>query len=196
MKTPSPDPGASSNQAPRADSKSLRAHIRAAAAERVRLHAAGARANDAPETLKHAYADSHAFLDRLVDEAALRRLSEGEPDALEYALCFLEVYPLCPDSGFAIRDLVRALRDTRLPDEVTSRLRAALLTILTHPVRDEMKHLRKLALKVADESFVLDLDGLVESADLVTAENARALARYLTLPRPETDGPTSLAFDR
>lgn len=161
-------------------SEFLRRHIRECAAERAALHAAGARQPDAPPELVARYAATRAFLEKLTAPDALARLSAGDPDAVEYALCFLEVYPLCPDSGFAVRDLVRALRDTSVPDKNAPRLRAAMLTILNRPPRDEFKHLRRLALRVADTAFIEALDRMSESAEIVPAENARVLAAYIT----------------
>ena len=160
-------------------SAQMRAAIRAAATERTRLHALGARTPEAAPELAAAYAANREFLEKLNSPEALALLSAGDEDALEYAACFLEVYPLCPDSGFAMRDLVRALRDTRIPANLGKRLRVAFLTIVTHPARDEMKHLRQLALRVSDQPFVLALDRLTESRDLVTAENSRSLANYI-----------------
>jgi hypothetical protein len=154
--------------------------IREAAAERNRLHALGARLPSAAPELVSAYADSRAFLDRAVSDEALARLRSRDPAALEYAVCFLEVYPLCPDSGFAVRDLVKAFKNSYITEDFTGRLRAALLAIAAQPPRDELKHLRQLALKVADEAFVADLDKLGDSDDLVAAANARLFADYIT----------------
>lgn len=163
-----------------AASENFRELIRSGAAERNRLHALGARTPEASPELIAAYAANRAFIEKINAPEALARLSAGDEDALEYAVCFLEVYPLCPDSGFAMRDLVRALRDTAIPANLGKRLRAAFLAIVTHPARDEMKHLRRLALRVSDQPFVLALDRLAESRDIDTAENARSLATYIS----------------
>lgn len=162
------------------DSESTRRAIREAAAERVRLHAMGARLPSASPELVSAYTATGAFLKKLTSDDALERLRAGDTDALEYAACFLEVHPLCPDSGFAVRDLVKVLKHAKIPGNIAARLRIALLAIAGQPPRDELKHLRQLALKVADETFVSDLDRLGESHDIVAAANARVFADYIT----------------
>ncbi|MEN9591808.1 MAG: hypothetical protein RJA21_260 [Gemmatimonadota bacterium] len=162
------------------DSQAIRRTLSNAAAERNRLHDLGARRPEAAPELIAAYAASGEFLDRLTSDDALARLRARDPVALEHAACFLEVYPHCPDSGFAVRDLVKTFKHAYIPENFTGRLRAALLAIAAQPPRDELKHLRQLALKVADEAFVADLDKLGESRDLVAAANARLFADYIT----------------
>lgn len=161
------------------NSEETRRAIREAAAERSRLHAAGARRADAPPELATAYARNREFIDRVTGDEALARLRAGDPAALGHAVCFMEVYPLCPDSGFAARDLAKTLRHAEIPGAFAGRLRAALLALATLPPRDEIKYLRQLALKVADEAFVADLDKLGESDDPVAAANARIFADYI-----------------
>lgn len=158
-------------------SDAMRVAIRAAAAERARLHAA----RRAGEPVSEAdYAATRAFIDRATSPAALASLQSGGRDALEYGVCFLEVYPFCPDSGFAARDLARALRTAPLSREHEARLRAAFLHIAAGPSRDESRHLRPLLLRVADESLLAALDEMAESAPEDSARgHARALADYL-----------------
>ncbi len=159
--------------------------ILAAAEERNRWH----RARLAGEPgAAEAFAGSRAFIDRLTAPDALAALARVEPDALEYAVCFLEAHPRCPDSGFAIRDLVRALKPAAIPEAAAARLRAALLDIVRQPARDEFKHLRQLALKVADSDLLSALDTLAETApdDSPARANARALGDYLTRRHDDT----------
>lgn len=163
-------------------SEAIRTAIREAAVERARLHEhlksmpPGAR----PAPLAEAYAKSRGFIDRITGAEALAALRAGAPAALEYAVCFLEEHPFCPDSGFALRDIARTLKHVRIPPPHAARIRAALLDLAALPARDEMKHLRQLALTVADEEFLHALDALADAAEGPGRENATALATYLT----------------
>ena len=67
-----------------------------------------------------------------------------------------------------------------MPPAAAARVRTALLAIVAQPARDEMKHLRQLALAVADEEFLLALDALADSGATPASPNAVALANYLT----------------
>ncbi len=160
----------------------LRRTIREAAAERNRLHEALRTTTPGTGTGEEAraYAATRRFIDRMRSPEALAALAAGEPDALEYALCFLEEHPFCPDSGFALRDIARALRRSPMPPAAAARVRTALLAIVAQPARDEMKHLRQLALAVADEEFLLALDALADAGATPASANAVALANYLT----------------
>lgn len=171
------------------DPESLRTAIRAAADHRNRCHAAVRAGTPGADT---AFAASRDFITRLTAPDALARLARAEPDALDYATAFLEVYPRCPDSGFAVRDIVRALKTAPIPGHAAARLRAALLTLATQPARDEFRHLRQLALKVADSAFLDDLDSLAEAHDETTDahRNARALGDYLARHRDHPPGIT------
>ena len=158
-------------------SEKTRHAIRVAAERRAALHAA-ARAGDTRAGAE--YPESKNFLEQLTAPAALDALTRGDHAAWEYALCFLEVYPRCPDSGFAVRDLVRAIKHAELPEYALPRLRTALLSIAAQPARDELKHLRHLALKVADEPFLHALDDLAAAAPDDLESAARTLADYIT----------------
>ncbi len=159
-----------------------RRFIREAAQERARI-SQEVRAyprDGAPESLREAYARTRRFIERATAPEALAALAAGDAEALEYAVCFIEEHPFCPDSGFALRDIARALKSARIPEPEAARLRAALLAIFGGPTRDEMKHLRQLALVVADEDFVRALDALGESGSDEVGANAAALAGYIS----------------
>lgn len=162
--------------------ETTRRAILAAAAERARLHDAlrAAASERTHSGVTRDYEASRHFIDRITKANALSALAAAEPDALEYAVCFLEAHPLCPDSGFALRDIARSLKRADIPAPHAARIRTALLNIVAKPSRDEMRHLRQLALTVADEGFLHALDALVASGVEPGSGNAMAMTTYLT----------------
>lgn len=55
-------------------------------------------------------------------EGALSRIEEGEPLAVESAICFLEIRPFFFRSGFMFKDILRKCRKAPLTQEQAARL--------------------------------------------------------------------------
>jgi hypothetical protein len=119
------------------DSELIKERIRENAAEITRLH------SRIDETYSHrsesaekrheweqACAEFHARYDRLAfptgyqGGGALRRIEYGDPEAMEAAICFLEVRPYFFRSGYMFKDILRKCRRAPLSPDQAERLRA------------------------------------------------------------------------
>lgn len=49
-------------------------------------------------------------------DEALKKISQGDPQSVEYALCFVEVRPYFFRSGYMYKDLIRKLKNAPLSD--------------------------------------------------------------------------------
>jgi hypothetical protein len=118
------------------DSELIRERIRESAAEIVRLHSriheTYARRSESPERMrewKGACAEFHARFDRLAfptgyqGGGALRRIEYGDPEAMEAAVCFLEVRPYFVRSGYMFKDILRKCRRAPLTSAQAGRLK-------------------------------------------------------------------------
>jgi hypothetical protein len=117
------------------DSEGIKERIRENAAEIVRLH------SRIHETYSHrsasaekrreweqACSEFHARYDRLAfptgyqGGGALRRIEYGDPEAMEAAICFLEVRPYFFRSGYMFKDILRKCRKAPLSADQAARL--------------------------------------------------------------------------
>lgn len=116
------------------DSEGIKEHIRKNAAEIVRLHAR------IHETVRHrqesakkrleweqACADFHTHYSNLAFPGgyagALERITAGDPNTMEAAICFLECRPYFFRSGYMFKDLLRKCRRAPLSPKQAARLR-------------------------------------------------------------------------
>jgi hypothetical protein len=116
------------------DSDRLKQRIRENAAEIVRLH------SRIHETLAHrgknaekrrewerACAELHARYDKLAFPGgyggALQRISSGDPETMEAAICFMECRPYFFRSGYMFKDILRRCRRAPLSSEQAARLK-------------------------------------------------------------------------
>jgi hypothetical protein len=116
------------------DSDRIKEQIRANAAEIVRLH------SRIHETVKHrtknpekrheweqACAEFHARYEGLAFpggyRSALQRISRGDPDAMEAAICFLELRPYFFRSGYMFKAILPRCRRAPLTLEQAARLK-------------------------------------------------------------------------
>lgn len=116
------------------DSDHIRKRIRANEAEIVRLHSriretlADRAKNPAKRReWQEACAEFHARYERLAFpggySGALERISFGDPEAMEAAICFLECRPYFFRSGYMFKDILRRCRRAPLSAEQTARLK-------------------------------------------------------------------------
>ena len=135
------------------DSDRLKQRIRESAAEIVRLH------SRIHETLAHrekspkkrreweqACADFHARYDGLAFpggyDGALQRISSGNPEAMEAAICFLECRPYFFRSGYMFKDILRRCRRAPLSPEQAARLGAIEERLADWKQRKQSKKVR------------------------------------------------------
>jgi hypothetical protein len=114
----------------------MKQRIRENAAEIVRLHSrigeTYARRSQSPERMQewekacaefHARYDSLAFPTGYQGGGALRRIEYGDPEAMEAAICFLEIRPYFFRSGYMFKDILRKCRRAPLSTAQAVRLK-------------------------------------------------------------------------
>jgi hypothetical protein len=117
------------------DSEHLRQQIRDNAQEIVRLHSRihetylqRSESRDKRGEWEKACAEFHTRYDRLAfptgyqGGGALRRIEYGDPEAMEAAVCFLEVRPYFFRSGYMFKDILRKCRKAPLSADQAARL--------------------------------------------------------------------------
>jgi hypothetical protein len=116
------------------DSGHLKQRIRENEAEIVRLHsrihmtfAHRPKNPDKRREWEQACAEFHARYDGLAFpggySGALKRISSGDPEAMEAAICFLECRPYFFRSGYMFKDILRRCRRAPLSVEQVARLK-------------------------------------------------------------------------
>ena len=118
------------------DSERIRERIRENAAEierlRSRIYEAYALRSKSPEKKKkweqacaefHARYDSLAFPGGYQGGGALNRILHGDSEAMEAAICFLEIRPYFFRSGYMFKDILRKLRQAPLSSDQAARLK-------------------------------------------------------------------------
>jgi hypothetical protein len=118
------------------DSERIRQQIRENAAEIVRLHsriretyAQRSKSSQKMEEWKRACAEMHSRYSELAfpggyDGDVLDRILSGDVQAMETAICFLEVRPYFFRSGYMFKDILRKCRRAPLSRNQAERLRA------------------------------------------------------------------------
>jgi hypothetical protein len=84
---------------------------------------------------------------------AMSRLREGDSDAVEAALLFVEADPWCFRSGYWKQDIMRYLRHVTLTDEQTGRVRAVLYASVKVGLRMEFREYCRTARVVDSAQF-------------------------------------------
>jgi hypothetical protein len=116
------------------DSSRIKEQIRQSAEEIVRLHSRihetlPNRGKNPAKTREweQACADFHSRYDELAFPGgytgALERISSGEPNAMEAAICFLECRPYFFRSGYMFKDILRRCRRAPLSTKQIERLK-------------------------------------------------------------------------
>lgn len=119
------------------DSERLRQRIRENAAEIVRLHSRihetfvhRSKSAEKRHEWEQACAEFHARFDKLAfpggyqGGGALIRVMYGDPEAMEAAICFLEIRPYFFRSGYMFKDILRKCRRAPLSADQAERLRS------------------------------------------------------------------------
>lgn len=117
------------------DSDGIKERIRESAAEIVRLHSrirttVRHRGENSKKRLEweKACAEFHARYSDLAFpggyDGALGRITSGDPNTMEAAICFLECRPYFFRSGYMFKDILRRCRRAPLSPKQTIRLRA------------------------------------------------------------------------
>lgn len=119
------------------DSERLKQRIRENAAEIVRLHSRigetfeqRSKSAEKRREWEQACAEFHARFDKLAfpggyqGGGALIRVMYGDPEAMEAAICFLEIRPYFFRSGYMFKDILRKCRRAPLSADQAARLRA------------------------------------------------------------------------
>ena len=112
----------------------MKERIRENAAEIVRLHsrihetwAQRSMSSEKKREWEQACAEFHARYEELAFpggyRGALDRVSSGDPEAMEAAICFLEYRPYFFRSGYMFKDIVRRCRRAPLLPEQAARLK-------------------------------------------------------------------------
>jgi hypothetical protein len=87
---------------------------------------------------KQACQEFHANYDRLAfpggywsdtDSNALQRIVSGDQQAVEAAICFLEIRPYFFRSGYMFKDILRKAKKAPLSDEQSARLKVVLANL-------------------------------------------------------------------
>ena len=103
----------------------------------------------------------HESYDRLALPGGLKRglarLKAAEPEAVETAIAFLLADPWFHGSGFIKQDLCRALHGLTFSKDQGARINRAVLRVIDRGFRPELRTLRRLARRTADEGFLDDL---------------------------------------
>jgi len=117
------------------DSEHIRQQIRENATEIVRLnariketYAQHSKSSEKMREWKQACAEFHARYAGLAFPSGekgdvLQRILRGEPEAMEAAICFLEVRPFFFRSGYMFKDILRKCRRAPLTAEQAARLK-------------------------------------------------------------------------
>jgi hypothetical protein len=102
----------------------------------------------------------------------IERLRNGERDAIEPAITFLEVDPWVFRSGYAKETILRFLKRTDLDDEQAARLRRVILAAVDAGDRREFRGYCRLARRVVDDDLRLALLERLRSSDRGRARRA------------------------
>ncbi|HEY2841523.1 MAG TPA: hypothetical protein VGJ26_20355 [Pirellulales bacterium] len=116
------------------------------------------------ERRHHAAAQEfHASYDALAFPGGLNALRNGDPEAVEKAIRFLEADPLFFRSGYIKEKLIGRLKQSSLSANQTNRIRIVVLRSLSSWRMP--RAIARLAPKVTSESLISDLHAALESSN-------------------------------
>ena len=115
----------------------------------------------------------------LVSHAGLTRLSAGDPEMVERAICFLEVDPFHFRSGYNKAVLIRRLKRISLSASQQSRLRGVVFHALDDHDRPEYRYYCRLAASVQTAEFIECVRERLSSPDAGVRRRARFLIDYV-----------------
>ncbi len=125
----------------------------------------------------------HANYDRLAFPGGLarefERLRNGDPEAIELAVRYLEANPWYFRSGYHKAEMLKFLKRNPLSEGQCARLRKVILDrVRGNPVR-EMRAYCRLAPRVADEQFEAELLAINQKSNCHAARGAGWVLEYL-----------------
>ena len=134
----------------------------------------------------HANYDRLAFPGGLVRE--IKRLKNGDLEAIELAVRYLEVNPWYFRSGYHKADFLRLLKRQPLTDGQCARLRKIILDrVRGRPVR-EMRGYGHLAPRINNPQFEEDLAAIKESSNRQASNNAAFVLQLLRSAKKSSSG--------
>lgn len=152
---------------------------------RQKVYEAGRRSKGAEQVAarQKASADFFAAYDRLAFPGpGLTRefelLANGDAEAIELAVRFLEANPWYFRSGYHKENIARLLKKQILTNGQSERLRKVILQRVQGPGLREMRNYGHLASKVNTPEFEAELKNLANSSDHRTTRNAQIILRH------------------
>lgn len=106
-----------------------------------------------------------------------RRIRDGDRAAIDEALRFLEADPWCFRSGYLKEELMTALANTTLPDDLRGRVQGVVLHHLANREPRLLRPTGRLAANVWDEALAREVIQLGEDGTPEQREDAGALLR-------------------
>lgn len=158
--------------------------IRERAAELVRLHDAlesAYAARDVTAQSDAAWRDAaeafHQALTAFYEPftGVARRIRDGDRTAMEDAVRFLEADPWCFRSGYLKEELMTALANATLPDDLRDRLQAVVLHRLSHRESRLLRPTGRLASNVWSDSLERHVTELAATGTAEQREDAAAV---------------------
>jgi hypothetical protein len=145
------------------------------------MHAAYREQNRSPRHIAAAQAfreayDALAFPNGL--EVGLKALKDGDPDAIENAIRFIEANPFFHRSGYIKEEIIRRLKHVDLTTDQIARLRTAVLASLTGGWHMP-KQIGRLARRVDSLSFRKEVTAAADSPISETRSRAQHILSVL-----------------
>jgi hypothetical protein len=131
---------------------------------------------EACRTFHNSY-DELAFPGGLAREFEL--LQQGDVQAIEMAVQFLEADPSYFRSGYHKEDLIKILRKQCLSEEQVARLRRMILERVRRLSVREMRSYARLAPVVANHEFERALEDIADRSNKTAVRNATGILNYL-----------------
>lgn len=116
-------------------------------------------------------------LNELFSDESAAEIRQGTPEAVEWAVCYLELDPYYFRSGYNKSWLIRQLKQAPLPVAAQQRLRSVFLRVLDDPSRALKYHLQ-LAAKVASAEWIAEIQQRLHTS-ASDSEQSRRVASCL-----------------
>jgi hypothetical protein len=104
-----------------------------------------------------------------------RRIRDGDRTAMDDAVRFLEADPWCFRSGYVKEELMTALANAKLPEDLRGRLQAVVLRRLTHREPRLLRPTGRLAANVWDDALARQVTELAATGGGEEREDAAAV---------------------
>ena len=132
----------------------------------------------------------HAAYDRLAFPGGITKefelLQNGDAQAIEMAVRFLEADPWYFRSGYHKETFLRALRKQLLSDDQCARLRRVILSHVRGGYRRETRAFCRFATRVADREFEAEITAIAENSNRYASRHAQWVIHCLKSARRKT----------